>query len=95
MVPLAIEVLQNATAVFRSTLSTEALNTAHALVAAAREKMNRSMQNLDHVLGVLGALPVDSDGPRASHDGSADWLTDNELGFTELLDFDNYYEMQT
>lgn len=99
MVPLAMESLKKAVTQFNSHLSREALRTAHSLVSAAREKrsrdMRRDLESFDKGLQILGEMSQDQEETTmaASHDSLA-WLTDTDLGFTDLLDLGNYYAME-
>lgn len=99
MVPLAMEVLKKTATQFDSHLSREALRTAHSLVSAAREKrsrdMNRDLESFDNGLRALGELPPDQDETiTAVSNDSLEWLTDTDLGFTDLLNLNNYYALE-
>ncbi|PVH81275.1 hypothetical protein DL98DRAFT_458528 [Cadophora sp. DSE1049] len=99
MVPLAMETLKKATTQFDSHLSREALRTSHSLVSAAREKrsrdMSRDLESFDKGLRILGELSQNQEESTVTNSkDSLEWLTDTDLGFTDLLDLGNYYAME-
>ncbi|KAE8442119.1 hypothetical protein EG329_003825 [Mollisiaceae sp. DMI_Dod_QoI] len=92
MIPQALETLKNATALYNSHLSNEALKTAYALVQGARDKRKQEMEILDRGLDAVGEIPADpfeADGINKS--AFEEPINDGIGGFMDFLDLTNFY----
>ncbi|KIN08103.1 hypothetical protein OIDMADRAFT_108542, partial [Oidiodendron maius Zn] len=91
MIPLALETLKNATTLYDSYLSREALTTAYALVQGAAQQKRSGLDSLDRGLEVVGELSLSTSSLSTSPGDVFQWPMDNDLGYSDFLDLSNYF----
>lgn len=91
VVPSALETLKNATTLYDSYLSREALTTAYALVQAAAQQKRSGLDSLDHGLEIVGEVSLGTSSLPTSPGDVFQWPMDNDLGYSDFLDLSNYF----
>jgi hypothetical protein len=91
LVPTALETLKNATTLYDSHLSREALTTAYALVQGAAQQKRSGLDSLDRGLELVGELSLSNSSLSTTPGDVFQWPMDNDLGYTDFLDLSNYF----
>ena len=91
LIPSALDTLKNATTLYDSYLSREALTTAYALVHGAAQQKRSGLDSLDRGLELVGEISMSTSSLSTTPGDVFQWPMDNDLGYSDFLDLSNYF----